>query len=97
MICAADIRYCTSDAWFQIKEIDLGKLQSHFLASEFTRKYGSKKSTLGQGHEYVTELEGKGHYRLQKILKGHQAWEKLRKYEENRPKGVKFRTSYFFS
>lgn len=24
MICSADIRYCTSDAWFQIKEIDIG-------------------------------------------------------------------------
>lgn len=24
MICSADIRYCTSDAWFQIKEVDLG-------------------------------------------------------------------------
>lgn len=26
MICSADIRYCTTDAWFQIKEIDLGEL-----------------------------------------------------------------------
>ncbi|XP_011497597.1 PREDICTED: delta(3,5)-Delta(2,4)-dienoyl-CoA isomerase, mitochondrial isoform X2 [Ceratosolen solmsi marchali] len=24
MICSADIRYCSSDAWFQIKEVDLG-------------------------------------------------------------------------
>ncbi|XP_058806117.1 delta(3,5)-Delta(2,4)-dienoyl-CoA isomerase, mitochondrial isoform X1 [Phymastichus coffea] len=24
MICSTDIRYCTSDAWFQIKEVDLG-------------------------------------------------------------------------
>lgn len=24
MICAADIRYCNSDAWFQIKEVDMG-------------------------------------------------------------------------
>jgi len=24
LITAADIRYCTSDAWFQIKEVDLG-------------------------------------------------------------------------
>lgn len=24
MICSADIRYCTADAWFQIKEVDLG-------------------------------------------------------------------------
>lgn len=24
MICGADIRYCTQDAWFQIKEVDLG-------------------------------------------------------------------------
>ena len=24
MMCAADIRYCSSDAWFQIKEVDLG-------------------------------------------------------------------------
>ena len=24
MLCSTDIRYCTSDAWFQIKEVDLG-------------------------------------------------------------------------
>jgi delta(3,5)-delta(2,4)-dienoyl-CoA isomerase len=24
LICAADIRYCTSDSWFQIKEVDIG-------------------------------------------------------------------------
>lgn len=24
MICSADIRYCSSNAWFQIKEVDLG-------------------------------------------------------------------------
>ncbi len=24
LITAADIRYCTSDAWFQIKEVDIG-------------------------------------------------------------------------
>lgn len=24
MISAADIRYCSTDAWFQVKEIDLG-------------------------------------------------------------------------
>lgn len=24
LICACDIRYCTDDAWFQIKEVDLG-------------------------------------------------------------------------
>lgn len=24
LICAADIRYCTDDAWFQVKEVDVG-------------------------------------------------------------------------
>lgn len=24
LICSTDIRYCSSDAWFQIKEVDLG-------------------------------------------------------------------------
>lgn len=24
LIAAADMRYCSSDAWFQIKEIDIG-------------------------------------------------------------------------
>ncbi|XP_066959336.1 delta(3,5)-Delta(2,4)-dienoyl-CoA isomerase, mitochondrial [Macrobrachium rosenbergii] len=24
LICSADIRYCTSDAWFQVKEVDIG-------------------------------------------------------------------------
>jgi len=24
LICACDIRYCSDDAWFQIKEVDLG-------------------------------------------------------------------------
>lgn len=24
ILCSADIRYCSSDAWFQIKEVDLG-------------------------------------------------------------------------
>ncbi|XP_071528124.1 delta(3,5)-Delta(2,4)-dienoyl-CoA isomerase, mitochondrial-like [Panulirus ornatus] len=24
LICSADIRYCTSDAWFQVKEVDVG-------------------------------------------------------------------------
>jgi hypothetical protein len=25
LITAADIRYCTDDAWFQVKEVDIGK------------------------------------------------------------------------
>lgn len=25
LICSADIRYCTSDSWFQVKEVELGK------------------------------------------------------------------------
>lgn len=25
VISAVDIRYCTSDAWFQVKEVDIGR------------------------------------------------------------------------
>jgi Delta3,5-Delta2,4-dienoyl-CoA isomerase len=25
LITAADIRYCTSDSWFQVKEVDIGE------------------------------------------------------------------------
>ena len=25
LITATDIRYCTTDAWFQVKEVDAGK------------------------------------------------------------------------
>ena len=26
LITAADVRYCSQDAWFTVKEVDLGKL-----------------------------------------------------------------------
>lgn len=31
LITAADIRYCTSDAWFQNKEVDIGRLLINHL------------------------------------------------------------------
>lgn len=27
LITATDIRYCTSDAWFQVKEVDIGNFK----------------------------------------------------------------------
>ena len=31
MVCSADVRYCATDAWFQIKEVDLGNTANKFL------------------------------------------------------------------
>jgi enoyl-CoA hydratase/carnithine racemase len=34
LITAADIRYCTSDAWFQVKEVDIGKWKYYVTTLE---------------------------------------------------------------
>lgn len=31
LICAADIRYCSDDAWFQVKEVDVGRFSCRIL------------------------------------------------------------------
>lgn len=33
IICSADMRYCTSDAWFQVKEVDIG----NYLLQKFIK------------------------------------------------------------
>jgi len=41
MTAAADIRYCTSDAWFQIKEVDLGLAADLGTLSRFPKIVGN--------------------------------------------------------
>lgn len=41
MTSAADIRYCTSDAWFQIKEVDLGMAADVGTLQRFPKVIGS--------------------------------------------------------
>lgn len=41
MICAADIRYCSSDAWFQIKEVDIGMAADVGTLQRFPKIIGS--------------------------------------------------------
>ncbi|XP_012149832.1 delta(3,5)-Delta(2,4)-dienoyl-CoA isomerase, mitochondrial isoform X2 [Megachile rotundata] len=41
MISAADIRYCTSDAWFQIKEVDIGLAADVGTLQRFPKIIGS--------------------------------------------------------
>ncbi|KAK2586102.1 hypothetical protein KPH14_008382 [Odynerus spinipes] len=41
MICAADIRYCSSDAWFQIKEVDIGMAADVGTLQRFPKIVGS--------------------------------------------------------
>lgn len=41
MTSAADIRYCTSDAWFQIKETDLGMAADVGTLQRFPKIIGS--------------------------------------------------------
>ena len=41
MTSAADIRYCTTDAWFQIKEVDLGLAADVGTLQRFPKVIGS--------------------------------------------------------
>lgn len=41
MISAADIRYCSSDAWFQIKEVDIGMAADVGTLQRFPKVVGS--------------------------------------------------------
>lgn len=41
MISAADIRYCSSDAWFQIKEVDIGMAADVGTLQRFPKIIGS--------------------------------------------------------
>lgn len=41
MISAADIRYCSSDAWFQIKEVDIGMAADVGTLQRFQKIIGS--------------------------------------------------------
>lgn len=41
MISAADMRYCTKDAWFQIKEVDLGMAADVGTLQRFPKVIGS--------------------------------------------------------
>lgn len=45
MISAADIRYCTSDAWFQIKEVDIGLAADVGTLQRFPKIVGSDSLT----------------------------------------------------
>lgn len=39
LLCSTDIRYCTSDAWFQVKEVDIGELFLGLLGLIFSELF----------------------------------------------------------
>jgi len=42
LICACDIRYCTTDAWFQVKEVDLGIVADVGTLQRFPKIVGNE-------------------------------------------------------